>query len=562
MVAEPTFTLDALDADSARLARITGWSSLKVVLRHRRGGTWQVNGPASSGLAALQPGTRLRITRTVIPRKQTYAELAQSYDGQDYDDLADDNGIYEQVGNNVPTPTTVTAGYVTRIEDDRSEAGRVLTVSGITDTALPADRLTLPTPEASLNAQTAASYWTESGPAEFIIHRLVCRNAGMGAQGPRQLIDSRVGTSVRVAPRKTATGWTDVSSGTVTWSGNTATVASGSTAAFRMTDAIDLSTTDMATLVGRVTVSGACLIQVVAHFNTTAAGAAPGQAGVVTETSDIHLAANVSASTLWAAEAFRTRNTGKTWCRLQINVQASAASRTVEFLDAGGVLTKAFAGSTVRVNTRFKNLGEEIEELATAGNVVIDADTANDMPRLLVRAPVDRTASVKLSRAYGNVVTSKTVTAAPKANVALVAGSGEGTARVTRARVDTVSLTEWGRRVETFRDARDTADNNTLDQRGDELLAESARTAGWNVDAVDVPGMSWPEAYAVGDEVTVLTDTVAVADSVVAVEVTVDDSGETVRPILGSSELADDEPGLYATVRDLRRRLEQLEGRR
>jgi len=516
------FTAEALTATGDLIRPVTGWSSLQLLIRHRRGGTWTITGPASSGLTALTAGTRLRVRRR---------------------------------------GTVIAEGYVTRIEDSRTDAGRFLTVSGINDVGLLADRLTLPTPQAAFSAQTADAYWTESGPAEFIIHRLITRNAGMGAHRGRQVLDSRVGTSVRASPLKTSADWTDVSTAGVTWSGNTATVNATSVAALRMTNALDIDD-DMATIVGQVVISGACNITIIAYSNTTAAGAAPGQAGVITNTFPIHLSANTGAQTFWAAEVMRQRVAGNPWVRLQINVQAIGATRTVTFLNTGGVYTKAQAGDTVTVNTRFKNLAEEVEDLATAGGVVLDSDTANGIPRLLIRAGTDRSDAVKLSRLYGNVIGSTTTTAAPKANTVLVAGAGEGTARVTTSRQDTASLTEWGRRVEAFRDARDTSDSTTLDQRGDELLAESARTAGWNVDVIDAVGMAWPDAYAVGDTVAVVTGDVEVDDTVVGVEVTIDDSGEKVRPILGASELGDNEPGLYALVRDLRKRLEQLEGRR
>lgn len=551
--------LAAKDAGNNLLGIISGYTSLRFVVRRHRGGTWQLTAPEGTGVELLAPGTRLQVRRQTPSRTLTYSQLAAS--STTYTALASTYSDYATIGLTPSGSTIVAEGYVTRIEDEINERGRVLEVSGITDTGLLADRLTLPTPWAEFTAQNVDAYWTESGPAEFIIHRLITRNAGLGALPDRQLIDSRVGTEVRVAPQKTAAGWTEVSTAGVTWAGNVATVNQNSTAAFRMTDAINLGTTDMATLVSHLDVSGECNFVLYGHFNTTAAGAAPGQAGVVTEQ---YLGTkNTADRILWAAEAFRTRNSGKGWVRLQINVQAKGAQRTVEFLPEGGVFQKAMSGSTVTVNTRFKNLSEEVEELAQAGGVVIYSDTANDMPRVLVRAGVDRTDEIRLSRAYGNVLSYNTVQAAPAANVVMVAGEGEGTARVTASRSDTASQTEWGRRIEKFRDARDVdaADTTLLNQRGDEELEESARTSGWLVESIDNQGMRWPDNYDVGDEVTVLTRDVEATDVVAAVEVLIDRDGVVVKPILGSSELADNEPGLYAAVRDLRKRLEQLEGR-
>ena len=523
MVGPGSWSIRALSGAGALLGIATGWSSLRVQLRGRRGGTWELSGPltSSSGLDKFVPGTRI-------------------------------------LARNIDRPALTVAGYVTSLIADTSERGRTVTVSGITDTGLLAHRLALPTPWAEFTAQTAAAYWTETGPAEFIIHRLITRNAGMGALPDRQIIDSRVGTEVRVAPQKTAAGWTEVSTAGVSWSGNVATVNQNSTAAFRMTDAVDIGT-DMATLVSHLDVSGECNFMLYGYFNTTAAGAAPGQSGVVVE--QYPGTKNAADRILWAAEAFRARSAGKTWVRFQINVQAIGAQRTVEFLPEGGVYQKAVGGNTITVNTRFDNLADLTQELATQGDVYLSADTANGMPRLLVRAGVDKSASVRLSTAIGNVLSHSTTLSAPKGNVVLVAGGGEGTARTLRSEVDTVSLAEWGLRIEGFRDARDTSDTATLDARADEWITENATTAGLKVEAVDTVGMTYGTDYEMGDRVEVILDGASTVQPVTSVEIVADANGTKARPVVGSSDLGEDAPELYATVRDLRRRISQLERR-
>lgn len=560
--------IQVLDANARLLGIVTQWSNLRVQLRGRKGGTWELTAPVLTG----------DLARAFV--RYTYGQLGALF--ADYDDYAAavatygaeaglgywqdlttgaegfDPGVRIAV-RRIGQATPVLTGYVTSVTSETTERGRTVTASGITDTGLLAHRLTLPTPWAEFTAQNVDAYWTESGPAEFIIHRLITRNAGLGALPDRQLIDSRVGTEVRVAPQKTAAGWTEVSTAGVTWAGNVATVNQNSTAAFRMTDAINLGTTDMATLVSHLDVSGECNFALYGHFNTTAAGAAPGQAGVVTEQ---YLGTkNTADRILWAAEAFRTRNAGKGWVRLQINVQAVGAQRTVEFLPEGGVFQKAMSGATARVSTRFENLAEVVEEIATQGDVYLTADAANGLPRVLVRSGDDKSSSVRLSTAIGNVTSHSTTLAAPKGNVVLVAGGGTGTARTLRSEEDATSLNEWGLRIEGFRDARDTTDTATLDARADEWITDNAATAGLKVEVTDVPGMSYGIDYTVGDKVQVLLDGVATTEAVKSVEINVDSSGTTVRPVVGSPELGEEAPGLYATVRDLRRRIAQLERR-
>lgn len=517
-----TWQIQALDGDGNLLGYVASFTRLRVQLRGRKGGTWELIAAAESGADKFTEGTRMRARR---------------------------GGI------------TVT-GQALKVTREVNSKGRTVTVSGITDVGLLAHRITLPSPERAFTAQDQVAYWEESGPAGFLIHRLVCRNAGMGAQGPRQQWDSRVGTSVRGNPQKGGAGWTDTSDGGVTWAGQVATIPSASSARLRMTDAIDLSTTDMATAVANVTVNGSCTLAISAYFNTTAAGAAPGQSGVVTETSVIHRANDIgSAVTLWLADTYRTRNAGKTWVRLEVGVQASGATRTATFNAGGGVWTDPLVGGTARVSTRYANLAETVTELANQGAVYLSADAPDGMPRLLVSTGVDRSASVKLSTSLGNVTSHSQTYAAPKGNVVLVAGSGEGTARVLRTDFDSASQSEWGLRIEGFRDARDTSDTATLDARADEWLTENAATAGLRVEAADVPGMTFGTDYDLGDAVSVVLGGAPITERVTSVEI-VADSGETkVSPVIGSAELGEDAPSIYQLVRDLRRRISQLERR-
>jgi len=304
-------------------------------------------------------------------------------------------------------------------------------------------------------------------------------------------------------------------------------------------------------------------IAVTGYFNTTAAGAAPGQAGVVQELQLIHRSADIGAAvTLWAAEMFRTRNTGKSWCRLELGVQAVGAARTATVNGGGGVWTSPLVGSTARVSTRFANLAETVESLATQGGVFVGADSPNGLPRLTVTAGSDKSASVKLSTALGNVSRHSTMQSAPKGNVVLVGGSGEGTARVLRTDFDSASLAEWGLRIEGFRDARDTSDTATLDARADEWLAENAATAGLRVESQDVPGMEYGTDYNLGDLVTVVLDGVTTTERITAVTLDLTAAGLSVKPIVGSAELGEDAPQIYPLVRDLRRRISELERRR
>jgi hypothetical protein len=113
------------------------------------------------------------------------------------------------------------------------------------------------------------------------------------------------------------------------------------------------------------------------------------------------------------------------------------------------------------------------------------------------------------------------------------------------------------------RDARDTTDPVEMAERGDETLAEAAATAGLSLDPVDLPGQEFGVHYSLGDTVRVQLAGDTWTDVVSAVQIDVSASGgAVVRPSVGNPDTADVRtPAIYRRVRDLIRRMEQLERR-
>ena len=150
-------------------------------------------------------------------------------------------------------------------------------------------------------------------------------------------------------------------------------------------------------------------------------------------------------------------------------------------------------GSERTVSARFDNLLTLLGEVAATDNLtfrlVQPAATADLW--FEVGQGVDRSAQVRLSQLAGTLVSATATIGAPTATSVLVAGGGEGTDRLLVERVNAGLGTTWNRRVEVFRDARDTVDTTEMEQRGDETLADAAATAGIAVDAMDGPGAAF-----------------------------------------------------------------------
>lgn len=224
----------------------------------------------------------------------------------------------------------------------------------------------------------------------------------------------------------------------------------------------------------------------------------------------------------------------------------------------------ACSGSHRDVHARFDTLLTLVDSVAAVDNlsVALVHDPASGVLRLLVAPTVDRSAAVRLSQPAGTITTGNISITAPRTTHVLVAGGGEETARVLALQGDDALAGTW-RRIESLRDARDTTDPAILAQRGQEALAEGTATGGAQVQPMEMPGQRFGHDYNLGDLVGVDFSGVSWTEVVTAVTVDVSKDGTTVTPTLGDETAAStSSPAIYTRVRDLTRRLDQLERRR
>lgn len=390
MVSDVGWRLEVYEADFALAGVCDAFTAMTVNLRHRAGGGWTATVPAAHPQADLfNPGGRIAL----------WAPWSQA--------------------------APLMSGPVTSLAAVTPDAATpaVLTVAGLDDTTLLADRLVLPDPTSPMDSQGADAYWTYTGTAEAAIRTVVGVNAGRDALVGRRICD---------------------------------------------------------------------------HDPT-----------------------------------FR--------------------------------LAGATAGTVRNVRARFDNLLALIDQLAAIDNLAVRVYHPPGVRDLYldVAETVDRSASVLLSFGVGTLKAATTTVTAPTATHVLVAGGGEGEARTLVERSDPALAVAWGRRIETFRDARDTVDLDEMNQRGDETLAEAAATAGLSLDPTDLPGQQYGVHYGLGDTVRVQAAGQTWTDIVTAVTIELTaDGAATARPSVGNPDTADPRsPAIYKRVRDLTRRLEALEAR-
>lgn len=164
----------------------------------------------------------------------------------------------------------------------------------------------------------------------------------------------------------------------------------------------------------------------------------------------------------------------------------------------------------------------------------------------------DLTATAVFSEEFGNLLGYTYEAQAAEANYVLAGGGGEGTARVFAERGDSASIVRYGR-IETFKDQRQTSDPGELQQAIDEELADRAEQVGLSLRPADTDSLKFGRDYNLGDRVTVIVDGTPIQDVLREVRITLDSSGATVTPTLGSP--AGPRPGTVLALFDRMRRL-------
>lgn len=158
-------------------------------------------------------------------------------------------------------------------------------------------------------------------------------------------------------------------------------------------------------------------------------------------------------------------------------------------------------GKTVSINSRFKPVLEEIQQLADAGGVVYRTYMDNGVPRFLVEAPRDLSRDIRIRESNAALSAYEMSRTAPTATRVLVAGQGEGELRTLH--LVEGDQTDWDVKSMIFQDRRDTDEREELQQAGEETLSDHAEEASLNISTEQVPGLRYGVHFRVGDKITV-----------------------------------------------------------
>lgn len=270
---------------------------------------------------------------------------------------------------------------------------------------------------------------------------------------------------------------------------------------------------------------------------------------------------------LFASQAYDIRSgAAETIAYQYVDVNIGPGSDPVRRKNGLSLATDLGRGSIVDEQARFVNLAELVNAILLKGGDLgwRVRQKAGGGVEFQIYEPTDRSATAIFSRELGNLLTYQYSKDAPEANHIVIGGDGEGTARTFRQGSDSSSMAEWKRRIEQFRDRRDTTDTDVMDQTITEELASKATKIGLKLQPIDTDSVAFMDDYELGDTVTVQVKGVDIQEKVREIQLSyTPDGAEEIRPIVstpGNYKIATTINALMiARIRENRRALSRLE---
>jgi microcystin-dependent protein len=220
-------------------------------------------------------------------------------------------------------------------------------------------------------------------------------------------------------------------------------------------------------------------------------------------------------------------------------------------------------GTTVVGKARFDVIGPLITKIAAIDGLGFTIRQVDDELIFSVYQPNDLTDSIRLDVENNRLASSEFTYAAPKATRAIVGGLGEGADReiVEVSTVDSeLSETTWERRIEVFKDQRDSDDLTLLTQSGVEILAEDGKTQNAiSVKPADNGLMRYGLDWNLGDLVSVVAGNESVSAVVTEVGLSIAVDGVYLLATVGKPATADPDNAVAVTQSQQEDRIANLE---
>lgn len=244
-----------------------------------------------------------------------------------------------------------------------------------------------------------------------------------------------------------------------------------------------------------------------------------------------------------------------------VNANAGPAALPARVTPGLALAPDLARGSLLTGNATFDVLSDLITTLALTDDLGWRVNPVGTGLVFEVYQPRDLTATVRFSWDLANILSYTYGTGGPAVTRETVLGAGTGTARVIVEVGDPTSEGEWSRRIEKVLDQSSTADVTTLTQAGIQQLATDQPALNLTIQPTDTATAAFGIDWALGDKVTVIVAGAELSQVVRQVDVTVNELGEVLFPVVGIPGTTNI-PYVYTQTRALTKAIQDQQRRR
>lgn len=238
----------------------------------------------------------------------------------------------------------------------------------------------------------------------------------------------------------------------------------------------------------------------------------------------------------------------------------AVVSRQVENLI---IETDGLRGETVQAKARFNQLQELLYPLAQTGGLGYTIAQDNGNLLFKVYEPEDKTSTIRMDLFNQKLSRAEYAYAVAKVTRAIVGGQGEEEWRkfLEVTNVDSLAAeSEWSRRIEVFKDSRNSSDLTQLEQSGLESLIDEGKTiTELAVSPSDDINMKFAVDWYLGDKVTVVIDELEAQAVVTEVGISIDSDGVRIAATVGTPVGIEYEAKVLAKQQRVDERVSNLE---
>lgn len=227
------------------------------------------------------------------------------------------------------------------------------------------------------------------------------------------------------------------------------------------------------------------------------------------------------------------------------------------------IQTSAGLGLEVQGRARFQPIQDVLYGLAQTSSLGYTIEQLGANLQFTVYSPIDRTATVRMDMDNNKLSRAEYAYTIARVTRAIIGGQGEEEYRRFVEVTNTDSLaseTDWSRRIEVFKDGRNSRVTEFLLQDGAEFLVDQGKTiVEMSVTPTDDFSMRFSRDWYLGDKVTVVINQLEASAVVTEVGISIQADGVRLAATVGTPVGIDYEAKVLAKTQQLAQRVSNLE---